>query len=71
MAQCMCIYEYEVYVLIDLLMANPSKGFKWHQDNQNMSITWEKDIHFCIPWARQPRTRAHQCTSRAHTTPAS
>jgi len=31
--------EHEVRVSTDLLMVNPNKGFKWHQDNQNGPLT--------------------------------
>jgi len=30
----------EVRLSTDLLMVNPNKGFKWHQDNQNGE--WEE-----------------------------
>ena len=30
---------HEIRVSTDLLMVNPNKGFKWHQDNQNGPLT--------------------------------
>lgn len=32
----------EIRVSTDLLMVNPNKGFKWHQDNQNGPIIPEE-----------------------------
>ena len=38
----------EIRISTDLLMVNPNKGFKWHQDNQNGPITWEDGLRFWI-----------------------
>jgi len=38
----------EVRISTDLLMVNPNKGFKWHQDNQNGPINWNEGIRFWI-----------------------
>lgn len=32
----------------DLLMVNPNKGFKWHQDNQNGPVAFEHAIRFWV-----------------------
>ena len=45
----------EIRVSTDLLMVNPNKGFKWHQDNQNGPITWEEGIRFWITMDETPR----------------
>jgi hypothetical protein len=44
----------EVRISTDLLMVNPNKGFKWHQDNQNGPITWEDGIRFWITMDETP-----------------
>lgn len=45
----------EVRVSTDLLMVNPNKGFKWHQDNQNGPISWEEGIRFWITMDETPK----------------
>jgi len=45
----------EIRVSTDLLMVNPNKGFKWHQDNQNGPITWEDGIRFWITMDETPK----------------
>mmetsp|Transcript_8945 Transcript_8945/g.24797 ORF Transcript_8945/g.24797 Transcript_8945/m.24797 type:complete len:399 (+) Transcript_8945:119-1315(+) len=45
----------EVRVSTDLLMVNPNKGFKWHQDNQNGPITPEEGIRFWITMDETPK----------------
>lgn len=44
----------EIRVSTDLLMVNPNKGFKWHQDNQNGPITPEEGIRFWITMDSTP-----------------
>ena len=44
----------EIRVSTDLLMVNPNKGFKWHQDNQNGPITPEEGIRFWITMDETP-----------------
>ena len=44
----------EVRISTDLLMVNPNKGFKWHQDNQNGPITWDEGIRFWITMDETP-----------------
>lgn len=44
----------EIRVSTDLLMVNPNKGFKWHQDNQNGPIKWEDGIRFWITMDTTP-----------------
>ncbi len=44
----------EIRVSTDLLMVNPNKGFKWHQDNQNGPITWDEGIRFWITMDETP-----------------
>ena len=44
----------EIRVSTDLLMVNPNKGFKWHQDNQNGPIKWEDGIRFWITMDETP-----------------
>mmetsp|Transcript_8708 Transcript_8708/g.16212 ORF Transcript_8708/g.16212 Transcript_8708/m.16212 type:complete len:425 (-) Transcript_8708:125-1399(-) len=46
----------EIRVSTDLLMVNPNKGFKWHQDNQNGPITWDEGIRFWITMDETPAT---------------
>mmetsp|Transcript_41809 Transcript_41809/g.75292 ORF Transcript_41809/g.75292 Transcript_41809/m.75292 type:complete len:415 (-) Transcript_41809:113-1357(-) len=46
----------EIRVSTDLLMVNPNKGFKWHQDNQNGPITPEEGIRFWITMDETPAT---------------
>mmetsp|Transcript_48304 Transcript_48304/g.112940 ORF Transcript_48304/g.112940 Transcript_48304/m.112940 type:complete len:375 (-) Transcript_48304:185-1309(-) len=38
----------EVRIATDLLMVNPNKGFKWHQDNQNGPVTFDKALRFWV-----------------------
>ena len=44
----------EVRISTDLLMVNPNKGFKWHQDNQNGPITTDEGIRFWITMDETP-----------------
>lgn len=44
----------EIRISTDLLMVNPNKGFKWHQDNQNGPITWDEGIRFWITMDETP-----------------
>ena len=45
----------KIRVSTDLLMVNPNKGFKWHQDNQNGPITWEEGLRFWITMDETPK----------------
>ena len=45
----------EIRVSTDLLLVNPNKGFKWHQDNQNGPITWEEGLRFWITMDETPK----------------
>jgi hypothetical protein len=45
----------EIRVSTDLLMVNPNKGFKWHQDNQNGPITTDEGIRFWITMDETPK----------------
>jgi len=45
----------EIRISTDLLMVNPNKGFKWHQDNQNGPITPEDGIRFWITMDETPQ----------------
>lgn len=45
----------EIRVSTDLLMVNPNKGFKWHQDNQNGPITPEDGVRFWITMDETPK----------------
>jgi len=45
----------EIRVSTDLLMVNPNKGFKWHQDNQNGPINWDEAIRFWITMDETPK----------------
>mmetsp|Transcript_8429 Transcript_8429/g.20983 ORF Transcript_8429/g.20983 Transcript_8429/m.20983 type:complete len:410 (-) Transcript_8429:263-1492(-) len=45
----------EIRVSTDLLMVNPNKGFKWHQDNQNGPITPQDGIRFWITMDETPK----------------
>ncbi len=45
----------EVRVSTDLLMVNPNKGFKWHQDNQNGPINWNEAVRFWITMDETPK----------------
>lgn len=45
----------EIRISTDLLMVNPNKGFKWHQDNQNGPITPEDGIRFWITMDETPK----------------
>jgi len=49
-----CGRTHEIRVSTDLLMVNPNKGFKWHQDNQNGPITWEEGLRFWITMDETP-----------------
>lgn len=44
----------EIRVSTDLLMVNPNKGFKWHQDNQNGPIHWDDGIRFWVTMDSTP-----------------
>ena len=44
----------EIRISTDLLMVNPNKGFKWHQDNQNGPITVEEGIRFWVTMDETP-----------------
>ena len=46
----------EVRISTDLLMVNPNKGFKWHQDNQNGPITSDEGIRFWITMDETPES---------------
>ena len=43
-----------IRVSTDLLMVNPNKGFKWHQDNQNGPIIPEEGLRFWITMDSTP-----------------
>uniref|UniRef100_A0A7S2VZW3 Phytanoyl-CoA dioxygenase n=1 Tax=Eucampia antarctica TaxID=49252 RepID=A0A7S2VZW3_9STRA len=45
----------EIRISTDLLMVNPNKGFKWHQDNQNGPISWEEGIRFWVTMDETPK----------------
>lgn len=45
----------EIRLSTDLLMVNPNKGFKWHQDNQNGPITWDDGIRFWVTMDETPK----------------
>lgn len=45
----------EIRVSTDLLMVNPNKGFKWHQDNQNGPIKWQDGVRFWITMDETPK----------------
>lgn len=45
----------EIRISTDLLMVNPNKGFKWHQDNQNGPITPQEGIRFWITMDETPK----------------
>ena len=45
----------ELRLTTDLLMVNPNKGFKWHQDNQNGPITPEEGIRFWVTLDSTPK----------------
>jgi ectoine hydroxylase-related dioxygenase (phytanoyl-CoA dioxygenase family) len=45
----------EIRISTDLLMVNPNKGFKWHQDNQNGPITPEEGIRFWVTLDSTPK----------------
>lgn len=45
----------EIRLSTDLLMVNPNKGFKWHQDNQNGPITWDEGLRFWITMDETPK----------------
>lgn len=38
----------EVRLTTDLLMVNPNKGFKWHQDNQNGPVAFEDALRWWV-----------------------
>lgn len=50
-----CGRTHEIRVSTDLLMVNPNKGFKWHQDNQNGPITWDEGLRFWITMDETPK----------------
>lgn len=39
----------------DLLMVNPNKGFKWHQDNQNGPVRFEDALRWWVTMDDTPR----------------
>lgn len=45
----------EIRISTDLLMVNPNKGFKWHQDNQNGPITANDGVRFWITMDETPK----------------
>lgn len=45
----------EIRLSTDLLMVNPNKGFKWHQDNQNGPITPDEGVRFWITMDETPK----------------
>jgi len=45
----------EIRISTDLLMVNPNKGFKWHQDNQNGPIVWDEGIRFWVSMDETPK----------------
>jgi ectoine hydroxylase-related dioxygenase (phytanoyl-CoA dioxygenase family) len=45
----------EIRLSTDLLMVNPNKGFKWHQDNQNGPITPQEGVRFWITMDETPK----------------
>ena len=45
----------EIRLSTDLLMVNPNKGFKWHQDNQNGPITTNDGVRFWITMDETPK----------------
>lgn len=45
----------EIRISTDLLMVNPNKGFKWHQDNQNGPILPEEGLRFWITMDETPK----------------
>lgn len=45
----------EIRVSTDLLMVNPNKGFKWHQDNQNGPITANDAVRFWVTMDETPK----------------
>jgi len=44
-----------VRVTTDLLMVNPNKGFKWHQDNQNGPVSFDESLRFWVTMDDTPR----------------
>ena len=38
----------EVRITTDLLMVNPNKGFKWHQDNQNGPVSFDDALRWWV-----------------------
>lgn len=44
----------QIRLSTDLLMVNPNKGFKWHQDNQNGPIDFTEGIRFWITMDETP-----------------
>lgn len=45
----------EIRISTDLLMVNPNRGFKWHQDNQNGPIGTDDGIRFWITMDETPK----------------
>ncbi len=45
----------EIRVSTGLLMINPNKGFKWHQDNQNGPISCNEGIQFWVTMDETPK----------------
>lgn len=50
-----CGRTQEIRLSTDLLLVNPNKGFKWHQDNQNGPIRVEDGIRFWITLDATPK----------------
>lgn len=47
--------ENSVRVTTDLLMVNPNKGFKWHQDNQNGPVSFDDALRWWVTMDDTPR----------------
>mmetsp|Transcript_4405 Transcript_4405/g.13978 ORF Transcript_4405/g.13978 Transcript_4405/m.13978 type:complete len:392 (+) Transcript_4405:323-1498(+) len=44
-----------VRVTTDLLMVNPNKGFKWHQDNQNGPVAFDNALRWWVTMDDSPK----------------
>jgi len=44
-----------VRVTTDLLMVNPNKGFKWHQDNQNGPVSFDNALRWWVTMDDSPK----------------
>jgi len=44
----------EIRITTDLLMVNPNKGFKWHQDNQNGPVEFESALRWWVTMDETP-----------------